>query len=122
MITSLVLFDQHLLDSFPIQDSWFYTGMHNVIIFSLPFVTLGVAVLMIGRIRYPHIVNQYLRGRKPFAYLIGTIAFLYLSIFIREVAMAVLFSIFALSGPCKWFYYRVINKKHRAASVTTANS
>ena len=122
VVASLVLLDQHLLDSLQDKGSWFYMGLHNAIVFSLPFVALGVAVLMIGRIRYPHIVNQYLRGRKPFAYLIGTIAFLYLSIFIREVAMAVLFSVFALSGPCKWFYYRVINKKHRPASITTANS
>jgi len=34
----------------------------NVIIYALPFLALGVAVLMVSRIRYPHILNQYLKG------------------------------------------------------------
>ena len=116
VIASLVLLDQHLLDILQTKSSWLSSGVHNLIVFSLPFVVLGVAALMIGRTRYPHIVNQYLRGRKPFAYLIGTIAFLYLSIFIREIAMAVLFCTFALSGPCKRLYYRVIAKNRLSAS------
>lgn len=124
VVASLVLLDQHLLET--LKNESLSAGIHNVIVFSLPFVVLGVAVLMIGRIRYPHVVNQYLRGRKPFAYLIGTIAFLYLSIFIREVAMAVLFPTFALSGPYKWLYHKWITKKRLSTSshskITTANS
>ena len=126
VVASLVLLDQHLLETLQTKSSWLGTGVHNVIVFSLPFVVLGVAVLMIGRIRYPHIVNQYLRGRKPFAYLIGTIAFLFLSIFIREIAMVVLFCTFALSGPFKWFHYKVVAKKRLSTSshstITTGNS
>lgn len=115
VIASLVLLDQHLLNVLQTESSWLSSGIHNVIVFSLPFVVLGVAALMVGRIRYPHLVNQYLRGRKPFAYLIGTIAFLFLSIFIREIATAVFFCSFALSGPCKWLYHRAVTKRHLSA-------
>ena len=31
---------------------------------------MGVAVLMVSRIRYQHVLNQYLKGKKPFSDLI----------------------------------------------------
>jgi len=62
----------------------------NVIIYALPFLALGVAVLMVSRIRYPHILNQYLKGRKPFAYLIRVLlllAFVTWNIQLREMVL-----------------------------------
>jgi len=53
VIVSLVILHQEILPSL------------NVIIYTLPFCALGTGVLMVSRIRYPHILNQYLRGKKP---------------------------------------------------------
>ncbi|GAI41655.1 unnamed protein product, partial [marine sediment metagenome] len=64
VIVSLIILHQDTLSSL------------NVIIYALPFLALGVAVLMVSRIRYPHILNQYLKGRKPFAYLIRVLLLL----------------------------------------------
>jgi CDP-diacylglycerol--serine O-phosphatidyltransferase len=42
---------------------------------ALPVLTLTVALLMVSTIRYPHVVNRLLRGRKTIPYFIGIILF-----------------------------------------------
>jgi phosphatidylserine synthase len=68
-------------------------------------------VLMVSRIRYPHILNQYIKGKKPFAHLIRALLFLALVIWSRQVALVLIFCGFAASGFSKWFYYKVIHKR-----------
>lgn len=36
----------------------------------LPLITLAVGLLMVSALRYPHVVNRYLRGRKSIATLV----------------------------------------------------
>ena len=48
--------------------------LDDVLLYSLPIIALGLAVLMVSRIRYSHVINQYIRGKKPFAHLIRAIA------------------------------------------------
>jgi phosphatidylserine synthase len=74
-------------------------------------LALGVAVLMVSRIRYPHILNQYIKGKKPFAHLIRALLFLALCIWSRQAALVLIFCGFAASGFTKWFYYKVIRKR-----------
>jgi CDP-diacylglycerol--serine O-phosphatidyltransferase len=106
VIVSLVILHQEILPSL------------NVIIYALPFCALGSAVLMVSRIQYPHILNQYLRGKKPFSYLIRV---LLLSVFIYltniQAAMVLIFCGFAASSFVKWLYYKVISKKHKIVSA-----
>jgi len=83
----------------------------SFIIIMLPFISLGVAVLMVSRIRYPHILNQYLSGKKPFAYLIRVLLFVGLVIWSMQAALAILFCVFAASSLMKWFYFRVVRGK-----------
>ncbi len=104
VIVSLVILHQETLPSL------------NVIIYALPFSALGTAALMVSRIRYPHILNQYLRGKKPFAYLIRGLLLLVFVIYI-QVALAPIFCGFAASSFVKWFYYKVIRKKHNIVSA-----
>jgi len=100
VIVSLVILHQETLPSL------------NVIIYALPFLALGVAVLMVSRIRYPHILNQYLKGRKPFAYLMRALLLLaFIILNIQYAALVLIFCGFAASGFAKWFYYKVIRKR-----------
>jgi CDP-diacylglycerol--serine O-phosphatidyltransferase len=39
----------------------------------LPFLAAGIAVLMVSNVRYPHFVNQSLRGRRPFRILVSAL-------------------------------------------------
>jgi len=111
VIASLILLNQDIVKNFGIGNTAFAQIQDSTIIFALPFVTLAVSVLMVSRIRYPHILNQYLRGRKPFAHFIRAIAFIVIIIFSLEVALVLVFCGFAASGVSKWFYYRFITHK-----------
>ena len=37
---------------------------------TLPVFTLVVAMLMVSSVNYPHVVNQYIRGKRSFGYLV----------------------------------------------------
>ncbi len=89
----------------------------DVIIYALPFLALGAAVLMVSRIRYPHILNQYLRGRKPFSYLIRVLLLLAFVWWNIQAALVLIFCGFAASSFVKWFYYKVIRNKHKLVSA-----
>jgi CDP-diacylglycerol--serine O-phosphatidyltransferase len=111
VIASLILLNQDIVKNFGSGNTAFAQIQYNVIIAILPFITLAVAVLMVSRIRYSHILNQYLRGKKPFAHFIRAIAFIVIVIFSLEVALVLVFCTFAASGVFKWFYYRFIVHK-----------
>ncbi len=86
VVVSLVLLQQTKLPTW----SW--------ILYLLPLVTLAVAALMVSRIRYAHVVNTYLRGRKPFYYLLTGIAVLLAVVLYLEEALAACFCFFAFSS------------------------
>ncbi len=79
----------------------------NAIIYALPFLALGMAALMVSRVRYPHVLNQYLRGKKPFAHLIRVLLLLALVFWLKiQAAMAIIFCGFVISSFLKWLYLR----------------
>ena len=94
VIVSLVIFHQETIPTF-------------VIICALPFFALGISILMVSRIRYPHILNQYLRGKKPFSYLIRVLLLLAFAWWNIQVALVVIFCGFAANSFVKWLYFRV---------------
>ncbi|MBA7649745.1 hypothetical protein ES703_57543 [subsurface metagenome] len=72
---------------------------------------------MVSRIRYPHILNQYLRGKKPFEHLIWALLFLALIIWSKLAALVLIFCGFAASSFVKWLYYKVIRNKGNLVSA-----
>ena len=94
VIVSLVIFHQETIPTF-------------VIICALPFFALGISILMVSRIRYPHILNQYLRGKKPLADLIRVLLMLAFVWWNIQVALVVIFCGFAANSFVKWLYFRV---------------
>jgi len=111
VIVSLIIFRQETLPELSVKSSQLYLICENALTYTLPFVTLAIAVLMVGRIRYPHIINRYMKGKKPFAYLIICMFVIWLVIWFRQIALVTGFCVFAASGFVKWFYYRVIRRK-----------
>jgi CDP-diacylglycerol--serine O-phosphatidyltransferase len=126
VIVSLVIFHQEALPDIlahPGRD-WLTGGLmkfllDDLVIYVLPVLALGLAVLMVSRIRYAHVINQYIRGRKPFAHLIRALLFFGLVIWSRQVAFVLIFCGFAVSGFLKWLYYRVIRRGQPAADEAT---
>ncbi len=113
VIVSLIIFHQEIiLPELSANDTPAYLGFcEGVIIYALPFLVLGVAVLMVSRIRYPHIINQYIKGKKPFAHLIWLLLGLGVIVWNIQVALVLIFCGFAASSFVKWFYYKVIRKR-----------
>lgn len=94
VIVSLVIFHQEIFRTL-------------AIICALPFVALGMSILMVSRIRYPHVLNQYLRGKQPFAHLIRALLLLVFLYCYLQAALVLLFCGFAASSFVKWLYYKV---------------
>lgn len=98
VVVSLVIFHQ---EQFPGLD---------LIVYALPLVTLGVGVLMVSRVPYPHIVNVYLRGKKPFSSLIRVLLFLGLVVWNIQTAMVLIFGYFAVGSFARWLYHKAFPK------------
>ena len=113
VVVSLIIFHQEIiLPGLSGGDTPAYLGFcESAIIYALPFLVLGVAVLMVSRIRYPHILNQYIKGKKPFAHLIWLLLGLGVVVWSRQAALVLIFCGFAASSFVKWFYYKVIRKR-----------
>ena len=75
---------------------------------------------MVSRIRYAHVLNQYIRGKKPFAHLIRALLFFGLIIWSRQVAFVLIFCGFAASGLAKWVYYRFFRRGQQALDESAA--
>jgi len=99
VIVSLIIFQQKHMDILSV--------LSVTIIFTLPFFALGVAMLMVSRIRYPHVLNQYLKGKKPFSDLIKVVLLVFVIWWNLQAALAAIFCVFAASSFVKWLYYRI---------------
>ena len=122
VIVSLVIFHQKSLPILSEQNPTAYQIFENLVIYTLPLLSLGIAVLMVSRIRYPHILNQYILGKKPFAHLIRVLFLIGLVIWSIQTALALIFCGFAASGFVKWLYYKTVRskRKHRKQSPLLA--
>ena len=68
----------------------------------IPVLTLICALLMVSRFKYIHLANQYVRGSKPFGYLVKLVFLIFLLIpaLIEPYGfLAVGMLVYALSGP-----------------------
>lgn len=69
----------------------------------ISFMTLFSGLLMVSRFRYPHVVNQFIRGKRPFAYLVKLVfllgAALVAAVLMLEATMAALTMAYVFSGP-----------------------
>ncbi len=74
---------------------------------ALPFFGLGVALLMVSRIPYPHIVNQMFRGQRSFGHVVLLVfAFVFIMSF-RGYSVPVLCAAFVFVGPVRYAWHRI---------------
>jgi len=66
---------------------------------TLPILTLVCALLMVSQFTYPHLVNHYIRGRRPFGYLVKMVMLILAIVMFKYKALAVLVLIYIFSGP-----------------------
>ncbi len=106
-IAALVLLFEHAYSMAWLRQPWMFTTVSIV----LPLVTAAVALLMVSRIRYPHIVNQYIRGKKPFNSLVKFVVIAVAMWLEPFLAVAALTLFYTLWGPLRAGWRRLSEKK-----------
>ena len=71
----------------------------QLLVKALPAVTLVLALAMVSRMPYVHLVNQYMLGRRSFRHLVRLTIFLILCLVHVQIALVFIFCGFAVSGP-----------------------
>jgi CDP-diacylglycerol--serine O-phosphatidyltransferase len=79
----------------------------DVVTWLLPLIVLGTGLLMVSTIRYPHLVNRYMRGRRSVARLVGGLAVLMIVIFQHRYAFGIASLAYALYGPVTLAWLRL---------------
>lgn len=77
----------------------------------LPFFAVFVALLMVSRIPYPHLVNQVLRGERSFGHVVALLFTLVVVMVIRGYAVPIVCVAFALSGPVRYVWQEFVQRK-----------
>jgi len=83
----------------------------------LPFFAVLVALLMVSRIPYPHVVNQVFRGQRTFGHLVAVIFTLVAVLVVRGYAVAIVFGAFAVYGPIRLAWERIVQRRRREESL-----
>lgn len=87
----------------------------------LPLITLATAVLMVSRIRYPHLFNQILKGSKGRKQLLQLVFTLALVFSIRGMTVPVLICWFAFAGPLRAVWRKLRQKRPTVSAEAESN-
>jgi phosphatidylserine synthase len=113
-VTSVVIFQQYIEPA--VNNSSAFAFAPRVTIYALPFAGIICSLLMISRVRYPHLLNLYLRGRKPISYLLSTLLIAGLIWWSVETSLVLIFCGYALWGLLRWLYIVTVRKLRRNES------
>ena len=78
---------------------------------TLPILTLVCGLLMVSQFTYPHLVNQYIRGRRPFLYLVKMVIVILLLVMFKYKALAVLVLIYIILPPVQGTWGTIRKRK-----------
>ncbi len=82
----------------------FCEGFALVALWVMPVIVLATGLLMVTSIRYPHVVNRYLRGRQPLWRLILMLGIVLFVLVATGYALAMGTAIYAAWGPVATIY------------------
>jgi len=86
-------------------------GQHDlaacIMLWTMPVVAVILGLLMVSNFRYSHLLNQFVRGRRPVGHLVMLILAIAMAFVLREVVLPVGFGAYALSGPAVALWRRV---------------
>ena len=92
---------------------WFFVGLSNTCVWLLPMMVLLTGLLMISPIRYPHLVNRYLRGKKSFGRLVAALVLLLLMVVAHQYTLGIGAIAYSLWGLVSYLWFR-IRRRNRA--------
>jgi CDP-diacylglycerol---serine O-phosphatidyltransferase len=83
----------------------------------LPFFAVLVALLMVSRIPYPHVVNQIFRGQRSFGHLIAVIFSLVAVMVVWHFAVPLICAAFVLYGPIRFAWEKAVEHRHQEETI-----
>ena len=83
----------------------------HIILWSLPAAAVVLGVLMVSNLRYSHLLNQFVRGRRPVSHLVLVLLTIALAVVLREIILPIGFGVYALSGPATAVWRRLRGRR-----------
>jgi len=87
------------------------TQIDAVLQTALPVFAVLAALLMVSRLRYPHVTNQVLRGQRSFGHVVAVVFALLAAMTVWRYSVPILCVLFALWGPARYAWTKVV--RHR---------
>jgi CDP-diacylglycerol--serine O-phosphatidyltransferase len=84
-----------------------------VMLWTLPVLAIILGLLMVSNLRYFHLLNQFVRGRRPISHLVLVLMAIAMGFLFQEVILPIGFGAYALSGPV-WTVWRRISERGAA--------
>jgi CDP-diacylglycerol--serine O-phosphatidyltransferase len=84
--------------------------------YAMPFIALGLGLLMVSRLPYVHMGNTFFRGRKPFFQIVLMVIFFILAWIQPIFVFAACMCIYAISTPAQHLWLRVFRSAQPAGS------
>lgn len=81
--------------------------LSNTCVWLLPALVLATGLLMVSNIRYPHLVNRYLRGRRSIGRLVGVLVLALALVVWHQYTLGIGMLAYAAWGPALWAYARM---------------
>ena len=90
--------------------------------FLVPIVALACACLMVSRLRYSHVFNQWFRGRRSYQHILQLVIGVATVFLVRELAVPMIFCIFAFGPPLQAAWLAVTRRKASGVSPPAATA
>jgi len=113
VVVSLVIFHQQIMPHATATDETL-RFFHIATVSALPLLTILAGILMVSRIRYPHVANQLLRSKKSLGFLLLIFAAVLLIVWNIQFALLLSFCGFALFGVVRWIISLFRKPSHKA--------
>lgn len=120
LVVSLVIFQEHFIKRIAGRLPDISSFLMDVTSWLLPITVLCSGILMVTRIRYPHLANRLLRRKKSFFSVLLVIFGLLFAVWNIQIAILLGFWSFALGGII-WGIYLKISKKTNKQDATVKN-
>jgi CDP-diacylglycerol--serine O-phosphatidyltransferase len=101
-VIGLVLIQQDLADG----EGRAWNALNNFAVYLLPVLALACGLLMVSKFRYPHLVNQHLRGRKTIGRLVMFVVLIGLLVTAHRYTIGIGAILYAISAPLWWVWLK----------------
>jgi len=78
--------------------------------FLVPMVALACACLMVSRVRYAHVFNQWFRGRRSYQHILTLLVLIAAGFMVKELAVPLAFCAFAFGSPLRAAWSKIAHR------------